>query len=253
MAAKQYMAVVTAADILSAPDNGYKIDRRDSQLLFGESFLAEDEQGDFIFGTSLADLYRGYIHRSKLAPDHQDATHFVDIPLTHIYPEADFKTRPVMALGFRSRLRPDVSKTQNGFTALPGFGWVFTAHISPLTPLRIPPNIADTALLFLGCPYLYGGRSALGIDCSGLSQLSVMRMGEPCARDTAEQQNSVGQNVTDRSKLRRGDLVYFKGHVGIMLDEGNIINATSRTMDVRIEKLSDLKKIYDGILSVRRI
>ena len=116
----------------------------------------------------------------------------------------------------------------------------------------------NSALLFLNAPYLWGGRCITGIDCSGLVQIILMARGIFCARDCKDQKDSVGEavpikNSQDTSNLQRGDLVYFKRHVGIMVDDARILNATSRHMNTLIEDVNDLVQIYDGILSVRRL
>ncbi len=111
---------------------------------------------------------------------------------------------------------------------------------------------AETAMLFINTPYRYGGRLAWGIDCSGLVQLALLRNGVPCPRDSGQQQNSAGTE-TDLNKPERGDLVFFPGHAGIMANENDVINASSRTMSVAVEPLQQLLKIYGDISAVRRI
>ena len=126
---------------------------------------------------------------------------------------------------------------------------MFESHLVPLDQKR--EDFVETALMFLGAPYLWGGRSIGGIDCSGLVQLSLMAAGICCPRDSHEQ-IEVGKKASP-DDLQRGDLVFFKGHVGIMLDDQHILNATSRSMDTRIEIVDHLAEIYDGILDIRRI
>jgi cell wall-associated NlpC family hydrolase len=103
----------------------------------------------------------------------------------------------------------------------------------------------------LGSPYLYGGRSAFGLDCSGLVQLALSWRGIRCPRDSKDQ-TKVGKKISG-SSYKRGDLIFFKGHVGIMVDAKNILNATARTMDTRLEPLAHVSKAYDGIIAARRI
>lgn len=251
MGGRVHTVTASLAALLDDPANGAKIGSRDSQLLFGESFEVEKADGEWACGTSLVDGYKGYVRSAHLAPLVNPATHFTALRWSHVYPEPSFKTRPSLYLGMMSRLRIDEKNRKDGFVSVPGYGWAREDHIRPLDSLNPKNDYVETALMFLGCPYLYGGRSAQGLDCSALVQLSLMRSGIPCPRDS-DQQESAGEPA-DRNTLTRGDLVFFKGHVGIMLDDKNILNATARSMDVRIEKLDSLEKIYGGITAIRRI
>lgn len=107
-----------------------------------------------------------------------------------------------------------------------------------------------TALKFLETPYCWGGRSGFGIDCSGLVQVSLARAGIAVPRDTEDQEHAVGKPVND---LQRGDLAYFKGHVGIMTDAENILHANAFHMKVCVEPLRDVEKRGGAITSVRRV
>jgi cell wall-associated NlpC family hydrolase len=240
---KIYNVAVPVADLLDHPGNGAKIGRRDSQFLFGESFKAESNTGAWIYGTSLVDGYKGYVHKSALKLQTTKPSHTVGALLTQLYPKPDFKTRPVMSLSFMSRVHV-TGVVRNGFVQTP-HGWIFKDH------LKKNKDYMQAALMFLGCPYLYGGRSVLGLDCSALVQLTLSSAGIPCQRDS-DQQVSVGRKISSNI-LKRGDLVFFKGHVGLMVDSKNILNATARTMDTRIEDLAKLTSIYKGIIAARRL
>jgi len=260
MDGKIYTVTAAIADLVNSPDNGANIGKRDSQLLFGETVELipqprhnQTSEGKYSEGwnyvKSNMDGYTGFVKSSALNPHNLQATHFINRPWTHIYPEPSCKTRPVMGAGLMSRFIAGENK--DGFINASGTGWLWAEHAKPLSDLTADTEFVETALKFLGCPYLYGGRSALRLDCSALVQLGLMRSGIPCPRDSNEQEE-IGR-ATKRDDLRRGDLVFFKGHVGIMTDGENILNATSRTMDVRIEKLNELEKAYIGITAIRRI
>lgn len=246
-----YSVGVTVADILEKPEQSLAINKRDSQILFGETFRAEEIKGEWVYGTSLMDGYKGHIHAHNLKPSEGEPDFVVAVPLTHVYPEPSFKTRPVMGLSFMSRIVTEINMVKNGFMKLPGLGWVFNDHVKSLSDLAWQKDITASALLFLGMPYLYGGRSAMGLDCSALVQLSLQRSGFECPRDS-DQQVSIGKSISD-IEMGRGDLVFFRGHVGIMIDGHRILNATARTMDTRIEELSPVTDHYGGILAIRRI
>ncbi|MBU0800365.1 MAG: C40 family peptidase [Alphaproteobacteria bacterium] len=251
-----YQITVPVADLVDKPARTLQISRNSSQMLYGETLDVIEEQGDWVRGTCATDGYEGWVHKSQLKPLTHFTTHFVDLPWTHIYPEPDFKTRPVMGVGFLSRLtvNPDIEK--NGFVSIPGTGWIYARHIKPLSAMNgVDP--VYTVMRFLGCPYLYGGRTAMGIDCSGLTQLALNRAGVYCPRDSGPQEKSLGTNVP-RAQAQRGDLVFFPGHVGIMIDDQHVVNASARTMCIEVERLDDLDRIYSangkpGIISIRRV
>lgn len=245
MGGDKFSVVVSTAVLAENPDSGHKIGKSGSQLLFGEIFVAERIEGEWLYGASVSDEYKGYVHISNLCPA-IEATHFIDALWTHIYPEPDYKNQPVMGLPMMAQVRSGVQK--DNFVEVPGHGWIFAAH---LTQQRNGDHV-EAAVKFEGCPYLYGGRSATGIDCSGLVQIALSRAGIPCPRDSGPQAEVLGK-IVSRDDLKRGDLVFFKGHVGIMLDSENTLNATARTMDVRIEKLSVLEKAYGELSAAKRI
>ncbi len=251
MDGKTHTVTTSLTALLDDPANGAKIGSRDSQILFGEGFNIEREDGEWVYGTSVVDGYKGHVRAADLAPIKEPAMHFINPRWTHLYPEPSFKTQPVINLGMMSRLSIDTNKHQDGFISVPRYGWAHEDHIKPINALNTDKDFVETALSFLGCPYLYGGRSAQGLDCSALVQLALLRSGIPCPRDS-HVQIDLGKTV-EHDNLQRGNLVFFKGHVGIMIDDESILNATSRTMDVRIEKLKELEKIYDGITGIRRI
>lgn len=247
MAAPENHSVIRSlAPLVDNPQKPHIIGKNSSQLLFGETFAVERRQGEWCYGINQSDGYKGYVHQENLVLHSLKPTHYVDVAWAHIYPEPDYKTEPVMGLGMMSRMHVD--KVENNYAHIPGHGWIFEQHIAA-TPAHY--DYIQTALLFLGSPYLYGGRSLQGLDCSALVQLSLHRAGLPCPRDTGDQEKALGHAVEGDSQA--GDFVFFKGHVGIMLDEMHILNATARTMDVRIESLKDLEKIYNGITAIKRL
>lgn len=241
----------TTADLISDLKKPEVIGKKESQLLFGETFDVTKTEGEYSYGASVLDGYEGYIHQKHLSPAQTKNTHIVCAPSTHIYTGPDFKSRPFMPLSFFSRLH--IGKKENGFIEIPNYGWVFEEHIHPLESLPLSADIAEIAQIFLGTPYLYGGRSRFGIDCSGLIQILMMARGHPCPpRDTEEQEGHFGEEITPQD-LQRNDIVYFKGHVGIMMDKTHILNATQRKMTTLIENIDDLSKIYDGITALKRL
>ena len=237
-------------DIKHAPDAPSIINKNDSQLLFGEDFQITSQNDPYFYGHSVVDGYEGHVHRKDLQIKSTHPSHVVDVPLTHLYPEPNFKTRPLHPLSFLSRLCV-TDEQENGFTRIHNGGWVFTDHTNPIesTPAQNP---LDIALKFLGTPYLFGGRSSMGIDCAGLVQISLLRHGYQCMRDSKDQEKTLGKTIS-RDEITKGDYVFFKGHVGIMIDKETVLNATARTMDTRIEPLDILIEFYGGITKFKRI
>lgn len=257
MAQEFHRVAVTVADIVKNPSDPGKISGNDSQLIYGERVQIGNQKAPegWAYVTSCIDDYKGFIKKDFLQAVTEPDTHFVEALSTHIYPEPSFKARPIMPLSFLSRLQAQDMSETDGFIRLDdNKGWVFKDHIKPLAELKNDaPDPVDTALRFMGTPYLYGGRTSAGLDCSALIQLSLLRAGllDTCPRDTTEQEPLLGKDVTG-SALQKGDIVFFPGHVGIMKDEKSVINATARKMATVTEPLGDLVKTYGPVTSTRR-
>ncbi len=226
----------------------------DSQLLMGETFLVLESDPDtaLAWGQSERDGYVGYVSLSGLeeaaAPDH-----IVTAVMTHVYPEPNIKTRPLEALSFLSTVH--VMGDAGDFCAIGAGGYVPRQHLAPLAHRFDDP--AMVAESFLGLPYLWGGRSSFGMDCSGLTQLSCQACGIALPRDS-DMQLEIGQQVENRADLARGDLVLWKGHVGTMLDGHRLLHANATHMKVVIEDLdSAVRRIeaaeYGPVIGMRRL
>lgn len=244
------LTVITqTADILGNPQEPARISNKDSQLLYGEQFHVEESHGIYVYGHSIHDNYKGYIERDQLVQNAPPTNAHVSVKATHLYTEPNFKSRPIECLSFMSRLAIKNNQIGN-FTELEEAGWIYTDHISKESNDH---DLADLASLYLGTPYRFGGRSVFGIDCSGLIQNILLANGHTdIARDSKDQEDSFGKPVK-KVDLQRNDIVFFKGHVGIMLDNEKILNSTERHMCTIVENINDLEKIYDGITHIARI
>jgi len=234
----------------------------DSELLFGETVRVFEEGGGWARVENGADGYTGYVAADALGPAGATPSHRVGVLRTFVYPAPDLKIPPRMTLSFLSLL--NVGKQKGKFSTITApdggrLGWVFTAHLVPVED--VAPDFVTTALMFMGVPYLWGGRSSLGLDCSALVQLALMRAGIPCPRDSHQQATALGTPVPgpQEAPLRRGDLIFFPGHVAIALDETRVVHANAGAMLTAIEPLAAVEARVRaesggrGITTVRRI
>lgn len=208
----------------------------DTQALFGEEVVVYDESNDWAFVQLQADGYVGYLPASALmAP--ATPTHRVNVPRTLVYPAADMKRPAVMALPMQAQLA--VSNIDEKFVEVAGLGWVWRDHVVPLS--HTEADFIAVARHFLFAPYLWGGKTASGIDCSGLVQVALHACGRPCPRDSDMIAQQMGQAVTvraDSADCQRGDLICWKGHVGIVSDTNLLLHANGHHMQVIEEPLA---------------
>jgi hypothetical protein len=218
-----------ATSLRAAPDHGAE---QASQLLFGEGFDVMGEEGGFAWGQSLRDGYVGWVETSALSGDLEAPSHWVRAPRAALLARPKIRSPSLGVLGMNALCR--VVQEQGIFCEVAGLGWVATVQLSPLgLGFGEPPAIATS---FLGAPYVWGGRDGSGLDCSGLVQQSLHAAGLACPRD-ADQQAAVGVEVAPE-RLEAGDLVAWRGHIGMMLDAQRLIHANAHHMAVAIEPLA---------------
>lgn len=211
----------------------------DTELLYGETVRVLERADGWAWVKSDFDGYVGYLPEPALGEPGRPATHVVAVPRTFAYSGADLKTPAAFALSMGSRLTVIGESKARGtrYLTLDGGLSVAAAHCLPTGDMS-DGDYVSVAARFLETPYLWGGRSGFGIDCSGLVQLSMMMTGRTAPRDSDMQAAGLGTAI-DRDALRRGDLVFWKGHVAIMEDERTILHANGHTMSVAREGLEE--------------
>lgn len=245
---------VELADLRRAPAFDAPID---TQILFGEEVILYDEQEGWAWVQLAGDGYVGYTSRDALAESGAPPTHRVNVNRTFIYPGPDLKLPVLGALPRGAAIR--ASAAASSFAQLAEGGVVFAAHLSPLAQ-RVSDFVAVAEAL-TGSPYLWGGKSSLGVDCSGLVQLALMSAGHAAPRDTDLQEAALGCPLPADGALdhlRRGDLIFWKGHVGIMRDARTLLHANAYHMLVASESLAEARtrirqKGAGEVTSIKRI
>lgn len=245
-----YAVVAPSAIVLAEPRPDVAIV---TEALFGERVSVYETDGEgWAWGQLETDGYIGWLSANALGSLGAPPTHRVTALRTFVFATPDIKRVPLMALPFASRLV--VQGEHAEFVAVEG-GFVPARHVAPLAHTEL--DFVATARRFLGAPYLWGGRTSLGLDCSALVQLSLQAAGHACPRDTDMQEAALGHRVGDPGSLKRGDLVFWKGHVGIVSEPGRLLHANAFHMSVVEEPLAEavarIKNSGLEILEARRL
>lgn len=230
----------------------------DTEALYGEFVKVYDEADGWAWIQLQRDRYVGYVPSNALSAELITPTHRVKALGTFVYPAADIKTPPVLHLPMNAEVR--VAQWGERFCRLEQGGFMITRHLNERD--RFERDFVDIAERLIGSPYLWGGRTRIGIDCSGLVQVALEAAGRACPRDSDMQATELGEAVPvrdDFEQLQRGDLVFWKGHVGIMGDGVMLVHANAHHMAVAVETLpeaaSRIAKANDGatITAIRRM
>lgn len=225
-----------------------------TQALFGEQVKLFHEEEGWAWVQLAKDGYVGYVNGNALSPQVVAPTHRVAVPSTFMYPEANLKTLPAVPLTLNAQVA--VTGESGAFSQLSNGRFVFTAHLKNIEDGET--DFVAVAEMFRHVPYYWGGKSVHGLDCSGLVQLALEACGSTALRDSDMQEATLGERllVNDLDSLKRGDLVFWNGHVGIMTDERTLLHANGHHMMVVAEPLkAAVERIaarYGQLTSIRR-
>jgi cell wall-associated NlpC family hydrolase len=228
----------------------------DTEALHGERVTVYEENGEgWYWGQLRDDGYVGWIPANALRPPGSPPTHRVAALRTFMFPGRSIKAPPVDALSLGSRVA--VKQVEGVLTVLASGFCVPTRHLAPVASTE--PDFVAVAERFVHVPYLWGGKTSLGLDCSGLVQVALTVSGVTCPRDSDMQECALGTalRVDDPASLRRGDLMFWKGHVAIARDEHSLVHANAFHMAVAIESIAGaVRRIADAgstVTSIKRI
>ena len=211
----------------------------DTEALKGESFIAYDDNGEgWSWGQLLNDGYVGWIPTQSIGRQRDELTHRVSALRTLAFASASIKLPPVESLPLGSLLA--IRRIQGDFGVTATGVYVPAKHLQQLSVSAT--DYVAIAERFVGSPYLWGGKTNIGIDCSGLVQVALTAVGVTCPRDSDMQEAALGTRIElaqDFSNLRRGDLIFWDGHVAIACDAGRLVHANAFHMSVVVELVAE--------------
>ena len=228
-----------------------------TQALKGERVTIYDVDAEgWAWGQLESDRYVGFMPASALGDPGPAPSHKVTALRTFVFPGPSIKLPPIEPLSFGCRLA--VAQTEGPWVITASRGYIPACHIDALTAAE--EDFVAVAERFLGVPYLWGGKTSLGLDCSGLVQIALTACGLACPRDADMQEQALGEAVvpsTGISNLQRGDLIFWNGHVAFVRDAASLIHANAFHMAVAIESIGEatarIRAAGSEITSIRRI
>jgi cell wall-associated NlpC family hydrolase len=232
--------VMPVADLRPEPRGDVGID---TQLLFGDGLRLFDERDGWAWVQSLRDGYVGYVPDAVVALGPTQPSYSVAVPRSFVYSRDDMKSprTEVLSIGSTVEVTGFTETRGTRYAVLADESFMIAAHLRPIG--EFAADYVSVAETLEHTPYLWGGTSGFGVDCSGLVQLAMRMAGRAAPRDTDMQEHSIGEPLdynpgAGHPDLRRGDLVFWRGHVAIMVDDRTAIHANGHTMLVSREPLA---------------
>ena len=229
----------------------------DTEALKGERVTVYDANAEgWAWGQLAGDDYVGWLPSAALAPPGPASTHKVAALRTFVFPGPSIKLPPLEGLPFGATL--NIARIEDRLAVTPSGGYVPAAHLKSIGDNE--HDFVAVAERFVGTPYLWGGKTALGLDCSGLLQIALSACALPCPRDSDMQERALGAPVDHKAssfKLQRGDLIFWAGHVAIARDRDSLVHANAFHMSVVVEPVGEaiarIRGMGHEITNVRRL
>ncbi len=222
---------------------------QDSELLFGEGFTVYDRGHGWSWGQAANDLYVGYVKEDALTAPFATQTRVTAL-MAPVFSAASLKT-PVRELLPMNAAVPVLDR-EGDYMKIADAAYLHRRHLE----VSAEKDFVAVAERFLGAPYVWGGKTAAGLDCSGLIQTALQAVGKAAPRDTDMMEKSLGEAIAS-AVVQRGDLVFWKGHMGVMLDDSRLLHANAFHMAVAIEPLAEamarIEKIAGPVTAIRRL
>jgi cell wall-associated NlpC family hydrolase len=245
--------ITPSAPLRRAPDSEAPLD---TEALYGEAVAVYESRGDWRWVQLARDGYVGYAPAAALGLS-RPSTHKVAALRTHAYPGPTIKRPPRFALSLGALV--EVVKLEGDFAVTADGLFLYARHLAPIDAREA--DFVAVAERFAETPYLWGGRTSEGIDCSGLAQTALAAAGISAPRDSDMQESALGQSLPlddAPARLRRGDFVFWKGHVGIMRDAATLLHANGWAMKVTSEPLAEARARIErsgggAITAIRRL